>query len=228
MGSTRLQGKVLKTIADKTVLGHDIARLKKVKNADLIIIATSKEEADKVIIEECQKYEVECYRGSDSDVLERFYEAAKQYELTDIVRICSDNPLLDWEIIDKEIDLYLTGQYDIVKSGNNIPLGFGGEIFSYASLKEAYDNADKEYQHEHVTPYIYEHSEKAGLYNIEQDYSKYRFTLDTPADWKLVNALYEKLYHGKHDFCLDDVIEVMETNEELFKLNAHIKQKQVK
>lgn len=227
MGSTRLPGKVLRKIADKTVLGHDLCRLKKIKNVDTIIVATSCDEQDDLIIEECEKYNVCTYRGSDEDVLSRFYEAAQEYNLTDIVRICSDNPLLDWEIIDKEIELYLFNEYDIVKSGANIPLGLGGEIFSFSKLADACLNARKGYQREHVTPYIYENSLLMGLYDIKDDFSGYRFTLDTNDDWTLIKCLYRYLYKGEHDFLLSDVVKIMKSNPELYSINSHIKQKKV-
>lgn len=228
MSSTRLPGKVLKFLKDKAVIGHDIERLKKVKNIDSIIVATSDKSVDDILVNECKKYNINIFRGNDDNVLSRFYYAAKKYELTDIIRICSDNPLLDWEIINKELDLYLTNKYDIVTSSKNIPLGLGGEIFSFKLLEEAYQNANKNYQFEHVTPYIYEHSLNIGYFDIDKDLSKYRFTLDEQSDWILIETIYNELYNGKHDFLLKDIVTFMNNNSSLYKINCNVKQKKVK
>ncbi len=227
MGSTRLPNKMMLQLCDKTVLGHVICRLKKVKNADLLVVATSTLPTDDAIVAECEKYGVLVYRGSDDDVLSRFYNAAVQYELTDIARVCADNTLVDWNIIEEEIVAYRTGAYPIVNPSKNVPLGLGCELFSFAMLEEAYKNADKAYQHEHVTPYIYEHYASVYRPPYAKDYSKYRFTLDTEADWQLIQRIYGKLYRERVGFTLDDVIQIMEENPEWFDLNKDVHQKAV-
>lgn len=225
MGSTRLPGKTLKWIADRTVLGHVITRLKNSQCLEQIIIATSDAEADDRIEAECKKYEVPCFRGSQENVLSRYYHAAKAYNVTDVVRVCADNTLVDWKIIDKEIYAYKRQDFDIVKTGVTIPLGLGGEIFSFDKLETAYQNAGQAYQKEHVTPYIYENSSRIFELQVEEDYSKYRFTLDVPEDWILINKLYNLLYKDAHDFLLADVVAVMRKKPELFEINKHVVQK---
>lgn len=227
MGSTRLPGKVLKKLQDKTVLGHIIARLKKSNNIDVIIVATSQEDCDIPIKEECKKYGVECFCGELNDVLSRYYQAAKKYNLASIVRICADNTLVDWTIIDRQIELYVQSSPDILKSGSNIPLGIGGEIFSMEKLKEAYDNAKKEYQREHVTPYIYEKSKNIICYQIESDLSKYRFTLDTEEDWALIQKIYEYLYDCDNIFGFAAVINLMKEYPYLYEINKNVEQVKV-
>jgi len=224
MGSTRLPGKVLKPLVDKTLLGHILTRLKQSQYIDKIIVATSENVEDSRIVDECKKYSVDCFIGSNADVLARFFRAACLYNLTDIVRICADNPLVDWEIIDKQILVYNKNQYDIVATGSHIPLGLGGEIFSFEKLEKAYNNAKEDYQREHVTPYIYENYEKILRYQINNDYSKYRFTLDTPEDWSLISKIYDILYKGTHDFTLNEVIKVMNDKHQLYEINKNIKQ----
>lgn len=224
MGSTRLPGKVLKVLGDKTVLGHIIARLKNARNIDQIIVATSENIEDNRIADECRNHNVECFRGSNTNVLKRYFEAAVLYKLTDVVRVCADNALVDWEIIDNQISIYKKNYYDIVATGNLIPLGLGGEIFSFEKLQSAFENAKEDYQREHVTPYIYETSKSVFRYQIDEDYSKYRFTLDTPQDWSLILKIYDFLYKGNHDFTLREVIEVMRNNPELYEFNKDVKQ----
>ena len=228
MGSTRLPNKMMKNLCGKSVVGHVITRLKNSHRADKLIIATSNLPADDILIEECKKYQVNFYRGSDGDVLERFYQAAKIYELTDIARVCADNTLVDWQIIDEEIKIYQNSQYALVTCGETVPLGLGCEIFSFELLEEARNKATKHYQHEHVTPYIYENFSDVYKYNLQKDLKKYRFTLDTEEDWTLISKIYAELYHGDADFLLDDVIAVMEKNSTWFDINRNVKQKMAK
>ena len=228
MGSTRLPNKMMKKLCGKSVIGHVITRLKNSRCADKLIIATSNLSADDVLVEECKKYQVNFYRGSDADVLERFYQAAKIYELTDIARVCADNTLVDWQIIDEEIKIYKNSRYDVVTCGETVPLGLGCEIFSFELLKEARNNATEHYQHEHVTPYIYENFYDVYKYNLKKDLRKFRFTLDTEEDWNLISKIYAELYHEDTDFLLDDVITVMEKNSTWFDINKNVKQKKAK
>ncbi len=222
MGSTRLPGKVLKTVNGISVLGHVILRLKKVKNSDAIIVATSTLDMDDVIVKESEKYGALVYRGDNDDVLSRYYKAAEKYEITDIARICSDNMFIAPEIVENEINIYLQNDYDLVTSGSTIPLGLGTEIFSFKSLEEAFLKSKTSYEHEHVTPYIYEHG-KVYYCEIEKDRGKFRFTLDTEEDWQLVNAIASKV--NPEECSLKDMIEVMEMNPELYEINKHVKQR---
>lgn len=229
MGSTRLPNKMMLELCGKSVLGHVISRLKHVKNADALIIATSDLKVDNIIEQECGKYGVKCYRGSNDDVLARFYHAACKYGLTDVVRVCADNTLVDWELIDAEIHDYEFGENALVSYGFNIPVGLGGEIFSFSMLEDAFYNGTEHYHREHVTPYIYE--KYGSPYRTTlccSDYSKYRFTLDTVQDWELIKRIYSYLYHGKDDIVFEQVISIMEKHPELYEINKDVHQKGVK
>ena len=228
MGSTRLRNKMLKDLYGRSVIGCVITRLRQVKNADALIVAISDEPEDDILVQELETYGVDYYRGSNSDVLSRFYCAAQKYKLTDIVRVCSDNTLIDFRILEDEINFYKGGKHEVVTSGSHIPLGLGGEIFPLALLQKAYENASEPYQHEHVTPYIYEHCTDVYRYDIEQDYSKYRFTLDTEDDWKLIRNIYRELHAKVANFTLSDVIDIMKSNPEWYNLNSAVRQKPVK
>ena len=228
MGSTRLPNKMMKNLCGKSVLGHVITRLKNSRRADKLIIATSNLPTDDILVEECKNYKVDFYRGSDGDVLQRFYQAAKFYELSAVARVCADNTLIDWEIIDDEIQIYQNFKYDVVTCGDTVPLGLGCEIFSFELLEEANNKASEHYQHEHVTPYLYENFSKIYKYNLQKNFSKYRFTLDTDEDWKLISKIYAELYHGNDNFLLYDVISVMEKNPDWVEINKNVKQKKVK
>lgn len=222
MGSTRLPGKVLKTVNGISVLGYVILRLQRVRNSNAIIVATSTLEIDDVIVKECEKYGVLVYRGDNDDVLSRYYRAAERYKITDIARICSDNMFIDPEIVENEIAVFLENDYDLVTSGSTIPLGLGAEIFSFKCLEESFLKSTTSYEHEHVAPYIYEHG-KVHYCEIAENLGKYRFTLDTEEDWKLVNAISSKL--DPKECVLKDIVKIMKENPEFYDINKHVKQK---
>ena len=164
MGSTRLSGKVMKELEGKTVLEHVIERVKQSKMIEEIIIATTVHGRDDVIESEALRCGVKAFRGSEDDVLSRYYYAAKENEIDVIVRITSDCPLIDWKIIDKVISKFMENEYDIVTNAGleleqrTFPRGLDLEVFSFSVLSNAFNNATEKYQREHVSPYIYETS----------------------------------------------------------------------
>ena len=228
MGSTRLHNKMMKILCGRTVLGHVVSRLKKVQSADELIVATSDLPVDDSIVKECDKYNVSVVRGSDKDVLSRYYKAAKEHDLTDIVRVCADNTLVDWCLIDKEIAEYKKHENVIVATGENVPLGLGGEIFSFSMLEEAFINGKERYHREHVTPYIYEQDYEVIRMNYEKFYGNFRLTLDTESDWLLINKIYEFLYTGEDAITFEQVAEALKNNPSWIRINEHIKQKGIR
>ncbi len=234
MGSTRLSGKVMKNLCGKTVLAHDIARVKQAKLVDYIVIATTTNITDDVIVDEAIKNGVKIFRGSEADVLSRYYLAAKEYHADIIVRITSDCPLFDPKVLDDLLHFYLDHDYDIVSNAGSdlktrtYPRGLDTEIFSFLALENAYLKAGEKYQREHVTPYIYENANSIYYYKNVEDYSKYRWTLDTEEDWKLISKIYEYLYHDEHDFYLKDIVKLMDEYPELSDINKNIEQKELK
>jgi spore coat polysaccharide biosynthesis protein SpsF len=234
MGSTRLPQKVMKDLEGKTILEHVIERVKQSKLINEIIIATTTHECDSVIESEALKCGVKVFRGSEDDVLARYYCAAKANDLDIVVRITSDCPLIDSKVIDEVIQCYFDNNYEIItNAGSDLenrtyPRGLDVEVFSLELLKNAFDNATKKYQREHVTPYIYETTENGFFYKNEIDYSEYRWTLDTEEDFELIKAIYRELYKGKHDFFLNDIISLVIKQPNLKMINDHIEQKKIK
>lgn len=233
-GSTRLPGKIMKKLNEKTVLAHDIERIKQSKLIDDIVVATTTNPNDDIIEVEAKLIGVKVFRGSELDVLSRYYHAAKEDNTDVIIRITSDCPLFDPNLLDEMLYFYLKNQYDIVSNAGNdlatrtYPRGLDTEIFSFAYLEQAYYNANKNYQREHVTPYIYENAKKIYYYKNTVDYSKYRWTLDTEEDWILISKIYNYLYHGAHDFYLEDIIKLLNEHPLLNDINKHIEQKELK
>lgn len=197
MGSTRLPGKVLKKIADKTVLEHVIARVKNSNEIDDIVIATTTKENDNAIINESDRLGVKCFRGSEEDVLSRYYYAAKEYAADTVVRITSDCPLIDTKVIDKMIRTFRTNSCDYVSNTiiRTYPRGLDCEVFSFQALETSFRNANFKYQREHVTPYIYENNQsfKIEQYTDNEDNSNLRCTLDTKEDYEVIKKTLEAI-----------------------------------
>lgn len=234
MGSTRLPEKVMKKLQGKTVLEHVIERVKQSKLIDEMIIATTTDERDSMIEYEARRCGVKVFRGSEEDVLARYYYTAKANKLDVVVRITSDCPLIDSTVLDEIIDFYQKNNYDIVSnagsdlSNRTYPRGLDTEIFSFNLLENAFNHAKEKYQREHVTPFIYENSTNVFYYKNSVDYSKYRWTLDTDEDFELISEVYKHLYHGAHDFYLSDIVKLFENMPELYDINEHVEQKKIK
>lgn len=233
MGSTRLPGKVMLDLCGKTVLEHVIQRVKRVKNIDEIVIATTIDKKDNVIVEEAMKCGVKVFRGSEEDVLSRYYYAAKENKADVVVRITSDCPLIDPEITQRTIDYYLINKdkFDYVSNTleRTFPRGLDTEIFGFKVLEKAFNEATLQPDREHVTPYIWDNPNmfSLGCYKNDVDYSKYRWTLDTEEDFELIKRIYEKLFYLKsNDFSMEDILKVYEKDADLFYINNMIKQKE--
>ena len=233
MGSTRLPGKVMKELKGKAVLWHDIQRIKQSKMIDDIIIATTTEKQDKIIYEKALEWGVKAFRGSEEDVLKRYYDAAAENDVDTLVRITSDCPLIDPQVIDEIIKYYNDNDYTLVtNAGSDLekrtyPRGLDTEVFSFNVLEEAFNKAEKKYQREHVTPYIYENYDDIFYYKNDKDLSNYRLTLDTKEDYKLIKAVYDNLYDEQHDFYLNEIIKFLVRNPDIAEINRKIEQKKL-
>ena len=231
MGSSRLPGKVLKEVCGKTMLEHLFIRLKRVKHADNIVIATTIKEQDNQIVDLCKMLNAPFYRGSEDDVLSRYYEAALKDRADLVVRVTSDCPLIDPQIIDRIINYYIDNKdnVDYVSNGLNrtYPRGMDVEVFSFSILKEAYEEATKGNEREHVTPFITSRPSRYRLHNIEHstNLSHYRLTIDTSEDFELVEKIFEELFFENPEFEMKDILTVLEVNSEWPSINSHVKQR---
>lgn len=223
-GSTRLPNKILIDIAGKPLLEHVIERVRLSRLIDKMIIATTTKERDQVILEMAQSWGIESYAGSEEDVLDRFYQAAKIYGAETIVRITPDDPFKDPEVIDTVISYYLKHKDEIDYVSNTIkptyPEGLDVEVFSFEALEKAWKEAKNPSEREHVTPYIWNHPEIFRLANMEndEDLSHLRWTLDTEADLKFTREIYARLYHGQV-FLMKDILALLRAEPELSRIN---------
>lgn len=230
MGSTRLPGKVLQKVLGKPLLEYQIERVKSAKNIDEIVIATTKCPSDQEIVDFCESASISYFRGSENDVLSRYYEASKMYNADIIVRISSDCPLIDPRIIDLVVEEYLQNtNVDYVSNSleRTFPIGMDTEVFSFSLLEEINNLANSATHREHVTSYIYDASNHYRIKQVKQvsDNSYIRLTVDTPEDLKLVTQILNILYKENQFFSLEEILRVLKDNPELVLINQHIKQK---
>jgi spore coat polysaccharide biosynthesis protein SpsF len=231
MGSTRLPGKVLKPVLNKPLLGFLIERLQQIREADAYAILTTTLPADDTIVAYCEEQRVTCYRGSENDVLDRYYQVAQERRPDAIVRITADCPLIDPDIVDQVIRTYKEAypRYDYVSNSlkRTFPRGLDIEIFSYAALEKAALDAKLQPEREHVTLYIYQHPELFYLHGVTEtvDLSHHRWTVDTPEDFELIKRILEHLYPRQPQFRLQDILHLLAQYPEWSHINTHIQQK---
>jgi spore coat polysaccharide biosynthesis protein SpsF len=236
MGSTRLPGKVMRTLCGKTILGHVLARVKAAKRLDTIVVATTAAEADQEIVEECRRWNVASFRGSEADVLARYHGAATVIQAETIVRITSDCPLYDPTLLDDMLIAFAAARrqnppvdYLSNTQRRTYPRGLDTEIFTFAALDRAWHETAQPHEREHVTPYFYQHPERFRLqsYEAAADHSGLRWTLDTPEDWEFVAAIYAALGQTDSLFTTSDILRLLEQQPHLGKINAKIEQKKL-
>ena len=228
MGSTRLPRKVLRKIDNVPLLKFQIDRINQSKLIDKIIVATSNSKNDDIIAKFCKVNGVVCFRGSEDNVLDRYYKCAKKYKADIIIRICADNPLIDPIIIDKVIQFYHDSEVDYVANGippetNRYPDGSDLEVFSMKALERTYLEANDPHDQEHVTFYIWKYNNgfsTAQLYH-EHDWSEYRFTVDYPDDFEVVEYVIQELNKRNSFGHLNEIVEIIESNPEIKKKNSH-------
>ncbi len=227
VGSARLPEKVLKPILGKTAIEREIERIKKTRSCQKIVLAIPNSKKNDVLEKIGKKAGVLVYRGSEDDVLDRFYQVAKIFELKDIVRITGDCPLFDWQVCDEVIGFYLKNKYDYVSNVQppTFPDGLDVEVFSFKALEKAFQNAKLKSEREHVTSYIDSRPNVFKIGNVKRkgnDLSGLRLTLDEPKDLFLIRKIYRALYKKKKYFVLDDILKLFQQRPELLKINQGI------
>ncbi|MFS0674450.1 cytidylyltransferase domain-containing protein [Ornithinibacillus sp. 179-J 7C1 HS] len=226
MGSTRLPGKVLKPILDKPIIDYQVERVKQSKALDQVIIATSNNVKDDAIIYWCEANSIPYYRGDEADVLGRYYEAAKQFSASTIVRLTGDCPIIDSNIIDRVIIDYLKEgtSYCSNTIKRSFPRGMDTEVFSMDALERANFEAESPLDREHVTPYIRNHFSTFNVLN-NTDYSNYRWTVDTKEDFQLIKKIITELYPSNPLFTMEDAVKLLANNPDWMLINKDVKQK---
>lgn len=230
MGSTRLPGKVLQPLLDKPLLFWDVYRVKKARLIDEVLIATTTDSRDDAIVELCNSAGWGYFRGSEDDVLDRYYQAAQKQHAGVVVRVTSDCPLIDPQVLDYILAGFYAAAPAVDYASNSImrtyPRGLDTEVFTFAALETAWREDNSSWR-EHVTPFIYNHPERFRLLPVTNptDYSHHRWTVDTPEDYELVRRIYEHFGHG--EFGWRDVLDVLDQHPDWVAINQHIEQKKL-
>lgn len=250
MSSSRLPGKVLLEIAGQPMLVHVVERTRRAQTVHQVVVATTTDPSDDPIQHLCQARGYPFYRGSLHDVLDRYYQAARQFQAEVIVRITADCPLIDPGVIDHTVRAFFGGtnppRWDFAANRlpppwkRTYPIGLDTEVCTFAALEQAWQKADELYQREHVMPYLYQNSPvfdslnlppqlpplqpgqfRLLLVNHSPDYGAFRWTVDTPADLELVRQIFAR-FPGRDDFTWQEVLRLFEQEPRLAQINAHV------
>jgi spore coat polysaccharide biosynthesis protein SpsF (cytidylyltransferase family) len=226
MSSTRLPGKVLQPIIGKPMLSLQLERISRSRLITHICVATSTDSSDDAIADLCRDLDIDYFRGSLSDVLDRFYQASQKYTSDLLVRLTGDCPLCDPEVIDTVTERALSGPFDYVSNclRRTYPVGLDTEVFTPEALETVHREARLPSEREHVTPYIYNHPEKFLTGNVacDRDLSHHRWTVDEPDDLTFVAQVFEHLYHANANFNTRDILQLLTRKPDLATINYHI------
>jgi spore coat polysaccharide biosynthesis protein SpsF (cytidylyltransferase family) len=233
MGSTRLPGKVLLPLGNKAIILHVVNRMLQSQKLTKIVVATTTKQKDDVLVRALTGYHDKVFveRGSENDVLDRYYQVAKNYHADIVVRAMGENPFVDPEVLDEIIGtLESNPELDYVSNSigtHTFPRGLDVEAFTFSTLERCWKEGKEDMDREHVTVYVKRSPEKFNTksYQNNVDLSGYRLTIDEPDDYVLAQALYDRLSTQKPPFRMKDIVEVFNLEPELAKINEHVKHK---
>lgn len=228
LNSTRLPAKVLLDLAGAPVLSRVIERLRRARKIDRIVVATTTADRDDAVVDMCARLDVGCFRGAELDVLNRYYRAAVAEQAEAVVRITSDCPLIDPEIVDEAITLFASAPSSLDYVVNeDYPRGFDVEVISMQALERAWHEDKDPASREHVTPYIVRHPDLFRLAALKcpKKVHQHRVTLDTLEDYYLIFKIVREL-SGKPSGWRE-IVALLDAHPQWAKLNAHVKQVRV-
>ena len=226
VSSSRLPGKVLKMVSGKPMLLQQIERIQRVPSIEQIIVATSTSQSDDNLVDVLREQNINVFRGSLNNVLDRFYKAASKYNAEHVIRLTGDCPLSDPDIIENVIQQHF--ELNVDYTSNTLPASFPDgldvEIFRFECLEKAWKEAILPSEKEHVTSYIRNNVEKFTHSNVKssQDLSSMRWTVDEPEDFEFIEKVYQKLYSKNTVFNMSDVLAYLQNHPNLTKINKHI------
>ncbi len=234
MASSRLPEKVLLDIAGQPMIVRVVERVKRSNSVDRVVIATTTDPADDPIKDLCKEYGFTCYRGSQFNVLDRYFRAAQLYKAEIIVRITADCPMIDPREIDHVVQVLFEKRVDFAANRlpppwkRTYPIGLDTEVCTFQALECAWQEAERPEELEHVMPYLYTEKGRfrTAVIDYEVDYGHYRWTVDTQEDLELARQVYT--HFDDDNFSWLDVIDLFETHPELYLINAEVNPKDVK
>lgn len=229
-GSTRLPGKVLHDLGGRSMLARVIRRTRRAQCLDDVVIATTSSKQDDPVVAEARRLGVPWYRGSEHDVLDRYFLAAEAVRADLVVRVTSDCPMIEPALIDRVVEAFLAERPNYASNfqERTYPRGLDNEVVSFNDLARAWCEAERPYQRVHVTPYFYENPDLFRLLAVKHssDLSQHRWTVDTSDDLQFVRAVFERF--GNNDgFTWQEVLQLLKTEPELSAINRHVRQKEL-
>ena len=227
ISSTRLPNKIFLNIEGKPMIEHIVKRISWSEKIDNILIATTVNPADDKLVEWSNKNNILVFRGSEKDVLGRFYDAAKFLNTDVIARITADDPFKDPVIIDHVISLLLEKKLDFAYNNKppSFPEGLDAEVFTFWALRIAHEKSKDIFEREHVTQYFYKHPEmfRQENYINKVDLSNFRWTIDTEKDLEMVKIIYKELYKEGKIFLFDDILNLIKKKSDIAMINSEVK-----
>lgn len=227
LGSTRYPRKIFADLEGKPLIWHIVNRLKFSKKIDNVVLATTDTKIDDELVTWAEKEGINVFRGSENNVLERFYFTARSYSAKIIVRITADDPFKDPIIIDEVITKLLDENLDFAYNNNpaTFPEGLDTEVFTFEALEKAFLTSEDDFEKEHVTQYFYRNRSKfiQSNYAYLKDISYLRWTIDTELDYQMAKKVYNLLYNEKNIFLMDDILKLLNVHPEISKINSTVK-----
>ncbi|OGO15457.1 MAG: hypothetical protein A2Y93_11985 [Chloroflexi bacterium RBG_13_68_17] len=232
MGSTRLPGKILADIGGKPMLCRVVERARRAACLDGVLVATTTRAEDDAVEWLCRERGYVCTRGHPTDVLDRYYQAARQAAADVVVRLTADCPMIDPAVIDQVVGAFLAADPPVDFAANRLPddrtfpIGLDTEVCTFAALARAWSEAGEPYQREHVMPYLYEAPGRFRIFLVRsaRDHSHLRWTVDTAEDLELARRIYAH-FGGRDDFTWGEVLALVEREPSLAAINAHVQQR---
>ena len=228
MSSTRLPNKIMMPLADKPLLVRMMERVRASKIANDYVVATTSSVEDDKVAELCESENINCFCGHPSDLLDRHYKSGLKFNADVVVKIPSDCPLIDYEIIDKVLEYYLKNKdrFDFVSNLHpaTYPDGNDVEVIPMKILETAWREAKMPLEREHTTPFIWENPKRFSIGNVEWetglDYSmSHRFTIDYYEDFEFIKSVYDNLYEKNPSFGLNDILKLLDEKPDLMEIN---------
>ena len=222
--SSRLPGKVIKEIAGKPMIIHELERLSRSKRIDKIMLATSTETSDDPLAKVVTDAGFGVYRGNLDDVLDRYYQCAKEYLPEHVVRITGDCPVIDWRLVDSVIKIHIEHDNDYTSLSEYYPDGLDTEVMKFSALEEAWKKANLLSEREHVTLYLRNHENAFKIETIpcDENLESMRWTVDEPQDFMFITQVFAELYSTNYDFGMKDILLLLKEKTELMDINQGI------
>jgi len=232
MGSSRLPGKVLMPIGEVPMLHRVVVRTRRARLIGRVVVATTTDPGDDAVAAYCREKGFPCFRGDPVDVLDRYYQTAKYFNASTVVRLTADCPLIDPQVIDRTVSAFIDSQVDFAANRlpppwkRTTPIGMDTEVVSFLALARAWREAKEKFEREHVMPYLYDVEGRFRILLVDHDpdLGHLRLTVDTAEDLALIRKIYQQ-FGNADDFSLTEILGLLEKHPEYLQINAEVSHK---